>query len=801
MFRNYLLVAFRHLNRNRVYSLINLFGLAAGLTCCILIFLFVREELSYDRFHTHEDRIFRIIEIIDAEGQGEESSSNPFPVGPTLLNDYPHLVETAVRLFNFQKPTLTLAVEDIKYNERQLFLADSGFFQVFDFQLIEGNPATALAQPNSIVVTQELARKYFGDESPMGKTIQFEGALDLLVTGVMAEIPAQTHFQFQGLISFASLSNIIGSSWQKNWIWNPCWTYLLLRDGIQPEELENQFPYFVNKYYPEFIKPQISHHLQTLGSIHLNSHLEYEIQPNGNQRDIWVLSAIGIFILLIASINFMNLSTARSAKRAREVGMRKVFGAVRGQLVLQFLSESLVMAFIAVFLALCLLEKSLPVFNELTGKTLDLNLLAQPWFLVGIVGLGLLVGVFSGCYPAFFLSSFRPVKVLKGGKESGLGARHLRRFLVVVQFAISAALIISTVVIYQQFRYLRSSDTGFNKEAVLLMPAKRSIVPQYDTFRNELKKHQGVLEVTQMNDIFGEDHNVHEYNYEGMEQGKWIYFPSLITDEHFVSTFEIEIIAGRNFSTSMAKEDSLSVLINESMVKNLGWESPEAALGKQFYTPSGRERVIGVMRDFNFVSLEQPIRPFVLDIAGERSRNFFMTYLAVRLRPENMAATIDYMEAVWAELAPQYPFDYFFLDERLGELYRSQDNLGKLVGCFAVLAILIACLGLFALASFTAEKRTREIGIRKVLGASEGSVIGLLARDFLKLVVVANLMAWPFVWYFLDQWLTGFAFHVELHPGIFFLTGGLILLIALLTVIFQAIKASRTDPVRALRVE
>lgn len=801
MFRNYLLIAFRNLNRNRVYSLINLFGLAAGITCFILIFLFVRDELSYDRFHSQHERTFRLIEIIDSEGQGEESSSNPFPVGPTLRNDYPHLVQEAVRLFNFQRPSMTLKSGDLKFNESHLFFADSGFFRVFDFPLLKGNPNTALSEPNTIVVTQNLAHKYFGDDDPMGKILRLENSVELIITGILDELPTQTHLEFEGLISFSSLKPMVGNTLRSNWVWNPCWTYLVLKEEVSPSELEQQFPHFISKYYPEFIKPQISHYLQPLTDIHLRSHLEYEMHPNGNERDIWVLSVIGLFILLIASINFMNLSTARSAKRAREVGMRKVFGAVRGQLIQQFLSESILMCFIAVFLALCLLEISLPVFNELTGKALRLSLLAHPRFLVGLIGLGLLVGIFSGFYPAFYLSSFQPVKVLKGVSRTGLASRYLRRFLVVVQFAISTSLIVATLVIYQQFQFLRSSDTGFNKEAVLMMPAKRPIVPKYETFRTELLENAGIIAVTEMNDIFGEDHNVHEYNYEGMERGKWIYFPSLITDEHFVATFDIEMVAGRNFSEDLSTDDSLAVLVNESMVEHMGWKSPQEAIGQQFYTPTGHEKVVGVMRDFNFVSLEQPIRPFVLDIADKNTRNFFIAYIAVRVSPDQLSSTLEHIESVWSELAPDYPFEYFFLNDRLNNLYSAQDNLGKLVGCFAILAILIACLGLFALASFTAERRTREIGIRKVLGASETNVVSLLAHDFLRLVLLANLVAWSITWYFLDQWLTSFAYRISLSPWVFIGTGLFILSIALFTVVFQAMKASRTDPVLALRVE
>jgi putative ABC transport system permease protein len=802
MLKNYLLVTVRNLFRNKFYSLINIFGLATGIACFILITLFIQDELSYDRFHSKADRIYRVTEKIDVqEGQGENSSSNPFPVAKAIRTDFPQLVEEAVRFFNFQAPTLTLQYKDKKINEKRLFFADSSVFKVFDFPLEKGNSLSALTRPNSIVISRAMATRYFGEEEPVGKTLRFEGVIDLNVSGVMKDIPEQSHIHFDALISFPTVAKLMGPNYDRSWVWNPCWTYVLLREGVSKADLEKQFPGFVQKYYPDFIKPQIRHSLQPLKDIHLTSRLDYEIEPNGDKSDIYVFSIIGVVILIIACINFMNLTTARSAKRAREVGMRKVLGAYKSQLIWQFLGESVLLSFVAVIVALVLIELLLPLFNSLSGKQLALNLLSNPALLVSLVSVWLGVGLLSGIYPAFFLSSFDPLKVLKGSVTAGNRSKVFRKSLVVVQFAISLALIVSTMIIYLQLRFLRNAGLGFDKEQVVIMPARPPVVPRYESIKNELLLNSSIQEVTVMNEIIGRHHNTHEYNYEGMQPGKWIYFPSLLVNESFVKTFKIKLLAGRDFSKDIKTDDSLGVLINEAMVKHLNWGTPEQALGKQFYTPRGRERVIGVVQNFNFVSLLEPIGPFVLDLPHRQDRNFWSKYIAVRIAPGDYASTLAYMEKVWSRFAPAYPFEYTFLDQDLNMQYRAQDNLGKLVGYFSILAVFIACLGLFALASFTAEQRTKEIGIRKVLGASERTIVTLLSREFLKLVLIANLVAWPVTYLVMSNWLKDFAYRIDISFGVFVMAALITLVIALCTVIFQALKAALSNPVNAIKYE
>ncbi|MEZ4771658.1 MAG: ABC transporter permease [Bacteroidia bacterium] len=799
MIRNYLIIALRNLRRNQLYAGINVLGLAVGITSFVLIVLFVQDEWSYDRYHTKADRIYRLAGKIDLEGQGEESSSNPFPVAPTLVNDYPALIEQAVRFFDFQVEKRTLRVDDIKFSEPDIFFADSNVFQVFDFPLLKGNKNTALAGPNLIVISEEMAKRYFGNEDPIGKQIIYEGQVNLEVTGILGKIPPQSHFQFQALISFPTLRPFIGQTLEQNWVWNPNWTYLLLKEGVSPGELEAQFPVFIQKYYPDFIKPQITHYLQALTDIHLKSHLDYEIEPNSSETNIYIFLAIGIFILIIACINFMNLATARSAGRAREVGMRKVLGAYRGQVIGQFLGESLVMSFLAIIVALFLISIFLPLFNDLSGKSLTQNQLLQPGFLAGLLGLGAVVGFISGLYPAFYLSSFLPVKVLKGKLKSQPGDRLIRKGLVVTQFAISLVLIISTMIIYRQFHFMQSASTGFAKDQIVVIPTKPVIVPKIDVFREALLRNAKIRNMTIMNEMLGVNHNVHEYNYEGMEPGKWIYFPSLIVDEYFAQTFDLEFVAGRDFSKSNSTDDTLALIVNETMVENLGWGTPEEALGKQFYTPRGHERVTGVVKDFHFVSMKDKIRPFVLDITTGGARSFFTKNIAVRISPGDTEKTLDYIAEQWAILAPEHPFEYSFLDTQINNLYKDESKLADLVRYFSILAIFIACLGLFALASFTAEQRTKEIGIRKVLGSSVYEIVGLLAKDFILLVVIANLIAWPVAGWFMYNWLSSFAYHTSMSFWLFLAAGSGVIGIAFLTILFQSLKAGQANPIRALR--
>jgi putative ABC transport system permease protein len=800
MLKNYITVAFRSLVRNRVYSLINILGLTVGIACFMVIAIFVHNEYRYDRFHSKADRIYRVCEKIDAQGHGENSSSNPFFVGKGLANDYPQLIEHTVRFFNFQSPAFAIQIDDRKFVEKRLFFADSTVFKVFDFALIQGDPSTALARPNSIVLTTSTAKKYFGDENPIGKILRYEGSNDLAVTGIVEDVPPTSHIHFDGLISFSTLNQFMGPNFEQIPIWNPCWTYILLKVGVTPSEVETQFPSFVKKYHPPFMQSQVTHYLQPLGDIHLTSKLDYEIQPNGDLADVYIFSVVGILILLISCINFMNLATARSAGRAREVGMRKVLGAYRQDLVRQFLGESLFIAFIAVILACGLIEALLPAFNQASGKSLA-GVFSNPIYLIGIVIVGTIAGLLSGLYPAFFLSAFQPVRVLKGSFKSGVTGQLLRQSLVVAQFTISVGLIVSAFVVFGQLKYMRNADLGFQKDAVIFIPTRPTMAQRFVLLKEEMRKVSSVKNVTGMNEIVGRSHNTYQFNYEGMKPDEKVYLPGIMVDEDFVPTMGIEIIAGRNFSRDFKTDDSLGVLINEAMVKQLGWGSPEAALGKQCNSNNGKEVVIGVFRDFHYESLLNPVGGFFLDMPLDRSSQFFWRYLGVKIQGGDYTGTVRQLEEVWNRIIPEFPFEYFFLDDNLQQMYQAQDNLGKLVGYFSALAIFVACLGMFALASFTAEQRTKEIAIRKTLGASVGQIIALFSKDFLKLVGIAAVVGSLASYYAMSMWLQSFAYRMSIGIAIFVLSTLIALGIAMLTVSYQSVRVATGNPVDSLKYE
>jgi len=800
MLKNYLTVAFRSLIRNKVYSAINILGLTVGITCFMVIAIFVHNELRYDRFHSKADRIYRVCEKIDAQGQGENSSSNPFFVAKGLANDYPQLIECTVRLFNFQSPAFAVQVADKKFVEKKLYYADSNFFKTFDFALTTGDPNTALARPNSIVLTKAMANKYFGDENPIGKILRFEGTSDFAVTGILEDIPSTSHFHFDGLISFSTLYTIMGPNFEQIPIWNPCWTYILLKEGVQPSEVEAQFPAFIKKYHPPFMQSQVTHYLQPLTDIHLKSKLDYEIEPNGDASDVYIFSIVGALILLISCINFMNLATARSAGRAREVGMRKVLGAYRQDLIRQFLGESLFIAFIAVILACALIQLLMPEFNNASGKSLE-GVFSNPLYLLGIVIVGAIAGLLSGLYPAFFLSAFQPVRVLKGAFKSGATGQWLRQSLVVAQFSISVGLIISAFIVYGQLKYMRNADLGFRKDALVYITTRPTMGQRFGTLRDEFLKISSVKNVAGMNEVVGRSHNTYQFTYEGMKPDDKVYLSGIMVDENFVPTMGIEVIAGRNFSKDYKTDDSLGVLINEAMVSQLGWGSPEQALGKQCYSNNGKERVIGVFKDFHYESLLKPVGGFFLDMPPSRFSQFFWRYIGVKIQGGDYKVTVTQLETVWNKIIPEFPFEFFFLDENLNQMYQAQDNLGKLVGYFSTLAIFIACLGMFALASFTAEQRTKEIGIRKTLGASVAQIIALFSKDFLKLVGIAAVFGSGLSYYAMNMWLQSFAYRMSMGIGIFLLSTVIALGIAMLTISYQSVKVATSNPVDALKYE
>ncbi len=802
MLKNLLLTGLRNLARNKLYTLINLLGLATGIACFVLIGLYVRYERSYDRFVPHADRVYRVVGEIEMEGQGEHSSSMVFGLGPTLYADHPELIDRYCRWFDFQDPQHSLKVGDSLstnklFTETGLYLVDSTVFDLFNYPLKLGDPKTALARPGSIVLSEELAKKYFGDADPMGQLMKWDGSMDVQVTGILGEIPRNSHIQFEGLVSMGTILQFWQNIEKNNWVWNPCWTYVRLKEGISAAEVDRIFPEFIHKYYPDFLKEQIGHQLQPLADIHLTSKLDFEMHQNGDAGSVSILWAIGFFILILAGVNFMNLSTARSAYRAREVGVRKAAGATRMQLIGQFLLESVLLSLIAATLSLILIKLLMPAFNALAGEDIS-----WPTMIIQeVLAIAVALGVLSGVYPAFFLSSFEPALVLKGNTGSSTRGQALRKGLVVVQFAIALVLIIGTVFVGRQHDHLMKVDLGFDKEQVMLIPVRGPMADVYTAVFPELKNISGVKAVSWANDIIGKKHNTHEFNWGDMEQGKWTYLPALYVNEEFNDVAQIELLAGRWFSREYPGDDSLSVIVNETFARQTHPDDPTKAIGDRMDTPHGHERIIGVAKDFAFDPLFKAVQPFVFDMCQPYDRGQWIRYLYLRLEAGDPAPVIAAAREKWNARTTDFPFEYQFLDEQLNMQYEAQGRLAKLIGTFSLLAVFIACLGLFALASWTAEKRTREIGIRKVMGADTMRITYLVTRDFLLLVLIGALLAVPIAWFGVGRWLENFAFRTAIEPVVFIGAAMVVLLIAAFTVSFRAIRAAQTDPVLALRHE
>jgi putative ABC transport system permease protein len=803
IYKNYFQVFKREFIRQKGYSFLNVFGLAIGIACFLLISLYIRDEYSFDRMHSKADRIYRIHEILQSNGVGERSASQPFPVAEALMNDHGSQIAKTVRFFNYQAPTLALATIDNKkeFNESRIFCTDSSFFDVFDFPLIEGDPKTALSATQTIVLTESMAKKYFEGENAVGKYLKFQGNTNLLVTAVMEDVPLNTHFQFDALISFRTLDQVYDPSVPQrwHWYWNPCWTYLLLNNASDAPALQAAMPAFVKKYFPEFVRNDVTMELFPLTDIHLKSKMDYEIQPNGSLTTVYVFASIAIFVLLIACINFINLSTARAANRAKEVGMRKTLGGQRIQLISQFLFESILLCLLSVIIAVIVVVLVLPAFNIFAEKNIAVFTLLEPFYIGLLILLPLSVGLISGIYPAFVLSSFKPITALKASFNRESGAAF-RKSLVVVQFTLSIILLIGTGIAIDQLNMLQKSDTGFTRENVIMIPVTRSPVAQnFKSLKNEFLRNRNTVSVTVLEEVLGAKHQVGNWLFEGQEESRP--FPRLCIHHDFTKTFDLSIVAGRDFSEDVITDDSLALVVNETFVKQMGWASNEEAIGKKFDTRPNR-RIVGVVKDFNFTSRHQPIRPLVLELnTSPRAFDVRLKYMAVRITGENIPGTIDWLAKQWEAQIPGWPFDYFFLENDLEKLYKAENKMNKVTMVFSGLSILVACLGLFGLSTFTAEQRKKEMSIRKVLGSSNADVFMLFSRNFFGLILIANVVAFPLAYFLMKQWLSGFAYRVDINFGLFLIAGLIAAAIAFFTIFYQAMRVANSNPAEVLKRE
>jgi putative ABC transport system permease protein len=810
MFKNFFRITLRNIIRQKLYSIINIAGLAIGIAFSIIITAFILQELSYDKFHDKADRIYRLI-LNGKIGEEEMLSAwTAVPIAAALVQEFPE-VAASTRLEEWDN--VLVKYEDKTFLEDKFLWADSSFFNIFSFKLLEGDPAKVLNEPGTVVVSENMAKKYFGSEEPVGKTLKvFSDSSQYRVTGVFQNVPVNSHIDFDFVASFISLDKVKSTEWTSN---NLC-TYMLLSEGADWKELQSKMPELVRKYVGPEVQQYIGvsieeweaagnrygYDLQPLKQIHLDSTIEQPFKQPNDRTYIYIFSVIAIFILVIACINFMNLATARSAGRSREVGMRKVAGSDKGQLIRQFLLESLVLTFIALIIGILIVELILPVFNNLVKLQLNIDYFGNWYIIPGLILLGIIVGLISGSYPAFFLASFKPVAVLTGKFEKGTGGSSLRSILVILQFGISVFIIVGTIVIFQQLSYMLNKELGFDKDQVMVVQRFGEVGREHvEAFKQEIGRIPGVLTSTSSTSIPGYPNNYNAHGIEGRSFDQVYLLQVNWCDFDFLKTYGLKLDSGRFFTPDIPSDSSAAV-INMRAVKDFNIKNP---LSTRIIRPGAtREEyiympVIGVVDDFHFESLHTDIKPYLFEI---RPANWgWIPYLSIRFDPANIKKVIGGVEKVWKEYSGDQPFEYFFLNEDFAERYSQEQRTRAIFVIFSILAVFIASLGLFGLVAFTAEQRTREIGLRKVMGASVPRIIWLISRETLILLGIATVIAWPVSWYFSRSWLNGFAYRIDLTAMPFVLSLAIALIIAMITVSTQAVSASLKNPADALRYE
>jgi putative ABC transport system permease protein len=805
MFKNYVKIAVRNILKHKAFSVINITGLAIGIACSILILIFVTHELSYDTYHENAGRIYRLAvraSIGDTQIRQTYSSSETFR---RLLTDFPE-IEKGVKFLNLGD--VPIISRDETFYESRFYAVDAGFFDIFSVPLIHGRPETLLVNPNSMVLSKDTAIKYFGKTDVIGKRVRAvfsggDGPVDFEITGVSENMPANSHFHYDLLASSSTFPDFINDP---GWSSNNFITYLMLKEGTSSEKFNEQLKDFTRRHMGgERFDTWVAqgnyweYYLQPITSIHLTSDLNGEFEANGNQTYVYIFSVISLIILLTACINFMNLSTAKSSLRAKEVGMRKVVGSGKKQLITQFISEALVLSYIALAFGIGMVYLLLPHFGHLIGRPLKMNLLENPIIIPMLLALGLLVGLAAGSYPAFFLSSFKPIAALSGRglKGIGQGGAKLRNALVVFQFTISIFLVVGTLVVFEQMKFFQNTRLGFNQEQVLVIHNADVLGENSQPFKQTLRRESGITDVSSATTLPGMSFSNIGFGAEGVD--KHFTLNIGICDQHYLETLELEMDRGRFFSSEFPTDTHAAVL-NQKAIELLGWDDP---LGKRINNWSqerGDFTVIGVVKDYHYESLHHEIRPMALFLAGGYYQ-WSQRVIAVRLVTQDLSQTVSRIIETWKEFAPSNPFNYSFLDDDFNNLYINEKQTREMFTVFSLLAIFIACLGLFGLASFTVDQKTKEIGIRKVLGASTPGLVAYLNSRFLKWILIANLVAWPAGWYIMNNWLKNFAYRIDLNLWMFITAAVLAFIIAMTTVSFQTIKAAVRNPADAIRTE
>ena len=793
MFENYLKIAIRNMKRHKGYSIINIAGLAVGIACTIFILLWVQDELSFDRFHDNADRIYRVVSCTSDDGVPTNANGS-FGVGPALKRDFPEILET-VRIRKMgQGVKRYVGYKDKKFYEPRFFFSEPTILTVFNFPLVKGDSASALVEPNSIVLTEETAKKYFGIEDPVGKIIEADpyndGELMLFrVTGVAKNVPRNSHFRFDFLASYSSLkenTDEIGGFYQH-------FTYLLLSDKSAAESLNKKLLDFLHRHWKK--DPWYTISLQPLLDIRLRSRLKSEIEPTGNILYVYIFTAIAVLVLVIACINFMNLTSARAVKRAKEVGIRKVVGARKNQLVRQFLGESFLLSMFSASGAVLIIIAALPLFNRLTGKGIALSSLINPTIVLGLAAVACAVGFIAGIYPAFCLSAFQPVYSLKSGTAQLPSGTVLRKGLVFFQFALSIGIIFSALIIDKQMKFIQSRNLGYDKEQIVVIPLSKDLRQNYEAIRNELLKDPGIENVATSSWVPTRGSGHLTFRFEGRED----YLAQVVygIDREFVDTYGIKLLAGKNIQNVASDNKNLEFLVSNLTTQEVGYSSPEEAIGKSVSIEEYRGHIVGIVNDINIYSLHRVPYSITYVVTPIGNHN----YLSIRILPRDIPETLAHIQTTWEKMVPYYPLDYFFLDASFEQMHLADKKMGEIFSLFSVLAVFVACMGLFGLAAYTAEQKTKEIGVRKVLGASVPSIYIFLSREFLKWVVLANILAWPLAYYAMHKWLQNFAYRAVVDWEIFLISGGVALAISVLTVSFQSVKAAVANPVDSLRYE
>jgi len=796
MIKNYLKIAYRNFMRHKVYSLINITGFAMGMACCLLILIYIRHETSYDNYHKNVDRVYRIAQDIRTNTANRIFAPISPMVAPTLKSDFPQ-VEQAARVLTAENRLVKRG--DIFSYEDRFMWADQELFDVITIPFIRGYPQEALTRPQTVVLSKRISQKYFGHVDPLGKTLTIN-QMEYEITGVVADPPANTHMKYDLIASLETLSD-----WNEmtNWYSTMFYTYLKLRPNVDLDEFSQQVSRLADKYIGSLLSSRgtVYHYfLQPLSSLHLRSNIRYEIESPGNPLYVNIFSFVGLFVLLIACLNFMNLSTARSANRAKEVGLRKVVGAQKHQLIGQFLGESLLIGIISLGLAVTVAQLGLPLVNTITGISLDFGEILNPTLMIAIVLGASVIGLTAGLYPAFVLSAFRPAATLKGVKTSVAKGYTMRNALVVVQFAISVFLIIGTLMMFRQFNFMKSQHLGFEREQKLILPLRGGIDIQenFRTVKDVLAKHSSVSGVTVSSNVPGRGASNYGVSLVGEDDDKSQSMFHIYFDPDFIPDYGIEMVTGRSFQNDISTDFMGAFLINEAAVKAFGWTSPEEALGKRLQTGHGGRvnPIIGVTEDFHYRGLQSEIEPLVMEFLPWTFR-----YLTLSIEISNLKEIMTFVESQWRALFPANPFESFFLDTDFDRQYTSDEQLGRIFSLFTAMGLFIACLGLLGLASFTAESRTKEIGIRKVLGASVPGIVVMLSKQFGKWVLISNAIAWPLAYYFMHRWLQNFAYSTNIDFLTFLFSGLLVLFLALLTASYQSVRAALTHPADSLRYE